>query len=181
MSYNLKSLWYKTREGFFNPISEPTEVGLERSWGLELGKCRKVSSTHYHGQCFHVSPNIKMSFSIPNNTDTDALVSTCASHRDSRVLTLLFCSPDTHWSFSPQPPSILTPAPEFMHEGTGAARGSESTQMTVMGLAGITTAFQRWPLSLNQTAASWSLLPFGWLPPPLPTQSLNECPLVMST
>ena len=68
------------------------------SRGSGWGKCRKVSSIHYHDQCLNVFPGTEMSFSIPNTTDADALVSTYATYRDSRVLTLLLCVPPS-WPF----------------------------------------------------------------------------------
>lgn len=111
---------YDTKqERVFYPISEPTGVGLERSWGLELGKCRKVSSAHYCGQCFRVSLTLKCR---SPSLITQILMLLFQPVLPTEILEFLHsysAPPDTHWSFSPQPPSILSPAPEFMHEGTG--------------------------------------------------------------
>lgn len=175
MSCILKSLWHKTREGFSSHLRAYWgRIGEEPS--LELGKCRKVSSRT-------LSPSVFPCF-LTLKCRSPSLV--------TQILTLLFqpvlpteileflhsysAPPDTHWSFSPQPPSIPLSCPRI-HAWRHRARPEGQTALRWQsGLAEITTAFQCWPLSLNQTAASWSLLPFGWPPPPLPTQSLSECP-----
>lgn len=122
MSYILKSLWYKTERVFFYPISEPTGVGLERSWGLGLGKSVEKSLPHI------IMVSVSM-FLLTLKCHSPSLI--------TQILMLLFqpvlpteilefldsySAPPTHTDPSPPTPSILTPAPEFMHEGTGAGQ-----------------------------------------------------------
>lgn len=100
-----------------------------------------------------------MSLSIPNNTDTDALVSTCAPHRDSGVLRLLFCSPDTHWSFSPNPqhPHSCPRIHAWRHRGR--PEGQRALRWQSRGWLGI------WPPS-NADCCPWTkpLLPEACFP-----------------